>query len=49
MGLKRKEIDVGNAIDHKQNGIVRRYAPSGKLTNEFEVGISPGNFAFKTE
>lgn len=44
-----KEIYVGDAIDHKQNGIVHRYSPSGKQIDEFKVGISPGNFAFKTE
>ena len=43
------EIYVGDAIDHRQNGMVRRYAPSGKLIDEFRVGISPGNFAFKAE
>jgi glutamine cyclotransferase len=43
------EIYVGDAIDHRQNGIVHRYAASGKLIDEFKVGISPGNFGFKTE
>ena len=43
------EIYVGDAIDHRQNGIVHRYSPSGKLIDEFKVGISPGNFGFKTE
>ena len=43
------EIYVGDAIDHRQNGVVHRYAPSGKLIDEFKVGISPGNFGFKTE
>lgn len=42
------ELYVGDAIDHAQNGIVRRYTPSGKLIDEFKVGISPGGFAFKT-
>lgn len=43
------EIYVGDAIDHKQNGYVRRYNRSGKMLDEFKVGISPGNFTFKTE
>lgn len=43
------EIYLGDAIDHKQNGYVRRYSRSGKLIDEFKVGITPGNFAFKTE
>lgn len=43
------EIYVGDAIDHKQNGTIRRYSRSGKLIDEFKVGISPGNFAFKTD
>lgn len=43
------EIYLGDAIDHRQNGIVHRYAPSGRQIDEFKVGISPGNFAFKTE
>ncbi len=43
------EIYVGDAINHSQNGIVYRYAQSGKLIDEFKVGISPGNFGFKTE
>jgi len=43
------ELYVGDAIDHAQNGIVHRYAPSGQLIDEFKVGITPGGFAFKTE
>ncbi len=43
------EIYVGDAIDHAQNGIVRRFATSGKLIDEFKVGISPGGFAFKVD
>ena len=43
------EVYVGDAIDHRQNGIVRRYSQAGKLIDEFKVGISPGYFAFKTE
>jgi len=43
------EIYIGDAIDHRQNGIVHRYASSGKLIDELKVGISPGNFGFKTE
>ena len=43
------EIYLGDAIDHRQNGLVYRYTTSGKLIDEFKVGISPGHFAFKTE
>jgi len=43
------EIYLGDAIDHRQNGVVYRYAASGKLIDEFKVGISPSDFAFKTE
>jgi DNA-binding beta-propeller fold protein YncE len=43
------EVYVGDAIDHRQNGIVRRYSQAGTLIDEFKVGISPGYFAFKTE
>lgn len=43
------EIYVGDAIDHAQNGVVHRYNRSGKLIDEFKVGISPGGFAFKFE
>lgn len=42
------EIYVGDAIDHQQNGMVFRYSLSGKLLDQFRVGISPGNFAFKS-
>lgn len=41
------EIYLGDAIDHRQSGIVHRFAPSGKLIDEFKVGITPGSFAFK--
>jgi DNA-binding beta-propeller fold protein YncE len=43
------EIYVGDAIDHAQNGLVRRFSTSGKLVDEFKVGISPGGFTFKQE
>ena len=42
-------VYVGDAIDHAQNGLIHRYSASGKLIDEFKVGISPGGFAFKTE
>lgn len=43
------EIYLGDAIDHRQNGIVYRYSVSGKLLDQFKTGISPGDFAFKSE
>lgn len=43
------EFYVGDAINHQQNGAVYRYSPSGKLLDQFKVGISPGNFAFKAQ
>lgn len=43
------EIYVGDAIDHAQNGIVYRHAPSGKVLDQFKVGITPSGFAFKFE
>jgi hypothetical protein len=43
------DIYVGDAIDHRQNGMVYRYDVSGKLIDSFKVGISPGDFAFITE
>lgn len=43
------EIYVGDAIDHQQNGLCYRYSLSGKLLDQFKVGISPGNFAFKIQ
>ncbi len=46
---ENSDIYVGDAIDHSQNGIVHRYSVGGKLIDEFKVGISPGNFAFKQE
>jgi len=43
------DIYVGDAIDHRQNGLVNRFSRSGKLIDSFKVGISPGEFAFKFE
>jgi len=43
------EIYLGDAIDHRQNGLVYRYSRNGKLIDEFKVGISPGDFAFKKD
>ena len=40
------EIYVGDAIDHRQNGMVYRYSPSGELTDSFRVGIAPGYMVF---
>ncbi len=43
------DIYLGDAIDHRQNGIIYRYSAKGKLIDEFKVGITPGSFAFKLE
>lgn len=43
------EIYLGDAIDHRQNGLVYRYSRNGKLIDEFKAGISPGDFAFKKD
>lgn len=40
------DIYIGDAIDHRQNGIIHRFSMTGKLLDEFKVGISPGDFAF---
>jgi hypothetical protein len=40
------EIYVGDAIDHRQNGVIYRYSASGKLIDQFKAGISPGDFGF---
>ena len=44
-----RDVYVGDAIDHRQNGLIYRYDASGKLIDSFKVGISPGDFAFITE
>lgn len=44
-----RDVYVGDAIDHRQNGLVYRYDFSGKLIDSFKVGISPGDFAFKLD
>jgi hypothetical protein len=43
------DVYIGDAIDHRQNGIIRRYSSAGKLIDQFSSGISPGDFAFKTQ
>ena len=43
------DIYIGDAIDHRQNGIILRYSSSGKIIDQFKAGISPGDFAFKTQ
>jgi hypothetical protein len=41
-----RDIYVGDAIDHRQNGMIYRYNASGKLVDHFKAGITPGGFAF---
>ncbi|MGZ5304734.1 MAG: YncE family protein [Bacteroidia bacterium] len=40
------EIYISDAIDNIQPGKVYRYSSSGKLLDEFQVGVSPGEFLF---
>lgn len=44
-----RDVYIGDAIDHRQNGLVFRYNASGKQIDSFKAGISPGDFAFITE
>lgn len=41
------EVYVADAIDYQQEGIIYRYSPEGKLTDQFYVGITPGAFCWK--
>ena len=40
------DIYVSDAIDYTQNGLVSRYSPEGKLTDQFSVGVIPGSFCW---
>ena len=42
----RNEIYVSDAINFSQAGKVFRYSVSGNLIDNFNVGISPGDFLF---
>ncbi|HAQ21896.1 MAG TPA: cell surface protein [Prolixibacteraceae bacterium] len=44
-----RDVYIGDAIDHRQNGLIYRYDASGSLIDSFKAGISPGDFAFITE
>lgn len=44
---KTSDVYVGDAIDHRQDGMVYRYSATGKLKDNFRVGIAPGYFIFK--
>lgn len=40
------DVYVSDAIDYTQNGIVYRYSSTGKLTDQFTVGVNPGGFCW---
>ncbi len=41
------EVYVADAVDYRQQGLIRRYSADGELTDEFRAGISPGAFCWK--
>ena len=41
------DIYVADAVDYGQSGAVYRYDASGRLIDQFRVGINPNHFAFK--
>lgn len=41
------DIYVADAVDYSQSGVVYRYNADGQLVDQFRVGITPNNFAFK--
>ncbi len=41
------DIYVADAVDYSQSGVVYRYSADGQLIDQFRVGITPNNFAFK--
>jgi DNA-binding beta-propeller fold protein YncE len=41
------DVYLADPKNYVQPGTVYVYAPNGQLRNQFEVGIIPGNFAFK--
>ncbi len=45
---RRKEIYVADAKDNVQTGEIFRYSGNGNLIDQFDAGIIPGNFCFKT-
>jgi hypothetical protein len=44
-----RDLYIGDAIDHRQNGMIYRYNVSGILIDKFKAGITPGGFAFIQE
>ena len=40
------DIYAADAMDFSQAGVVSRYSPDGKLTDEFNVGVCPGAFCW---
>lgn len=42
------DIYVADAIDYMQPGVIYRFSPEGEPIDEFNVGVTPGAFCWKT-